>query len=168
MRAVVRRFRSVGVKKDVSSKIRHWCALSERSPEQVRRKLLSWGAWERAEAEAWIEQLKAEGYVDETRFSEAFAVDHVKLKGWGPGKVKAALRQVHRLDDHVVERALACVSEEDVRDAARRAVRRRLLGRGGEDKSKTLGSLLGLGFDLELARLAVEEATDDRKFDATW
>jgi len=166
MRAVVRRFRSVEVKKDVSSKIRHWCARAERSPEQVHRKLVSWGVLE--QSEGLIEQLKKEGYLDEKRFSEAFALDHVRIKGWGPGKVKAALRQVHRLEDKWVDRALACVSEEDIRDAARRAVKRRRLGREDEDRSQTVGALLRWGFDLELARSAVEEEVDDRKFDAPW
>ena len=163
---MVRRFRAVGVKKDVSSKIRHWCARTERSPEQVRRKLYSWDVAD--QFDAVIAELKREGFVDEERFAEAFAQDHVRIKGWGPHKVSAALRQVHRLDDQVVDRAMACISDQDVFEAARRAVRRRRLGREDEDKSKTVGALLTWGFGLELARSAVDEAVSDPKFGATW
>lgn len=162
---MVRRFRSVGVKKDVSSKIRHWCARTERSPEQVRRKLYSWDAAD--QFDALIANLKKEGYVNEQRFAEAFALDQIRIKGWGPNKVAAALRQVHRLDDQTVDQAMACVSDEEVLDAARKAVRRRRLGREDEDRSKTVGALLTWGFGLELARRAVEEAVGT-KFDPTW
>ncbi|MGB2135505.1 MAG: regulatory protein RecX, partial [Flavobacteriales bacterium] len=118
--------------------------------------------------EGLIADLKEEGFVDEQRFAEAFAHDQVRIKGWGPGKVAAALRQVHRLDDQCVDQAMACISDEDVLEAVRRAVRRRRLGREDEDKSKTVGALLTWGFGLELARSAVEEAVSDPKFGATW
>ena len=56
--------------KEVSSKIRNWCARAERSPAQVLRKLSDWGA--AGEAEAELDALEKEDYVNAERFAEAF------------------------------------------------------------------------------------------------
>jgi SOS response regulatory protein OraA/RecX len=143
----------VDVKKDVSSKIRHWCARAERSPAQVRRKLYAWG--EREGADDVVAALLEEGYVDPKRFAEAFALDHVRLKGWGPGKVAAALRFEHSMDGHIVDMALGAVAAEDVHEAACRAVRKRKQRHPDEDPAKTIGVLLRKGFMVEVARAAV-------------
>ena len=85
-------------KKDVSSKIRHWCARAERSLALVRRKLRTWGALD--QAEELIATLVEEGYLDAARFAEAYALDHVRLKGWGPGsRWRLALRFEHSIAD---------------------------------------------------------------------
>lgn len=149
-------------KKDLSSKIRHWCARSERSPEQVRRKLYAWGA--RDGIEQAIEALIQDGYLDARRFAEAYAADHVRLKGWGPAKVAAGLRVEHGISADLVDRALGLVSSEDVLDAACRAVRKRKLHRPDEDPSKAIASLLRKGFNFDVARKAVSAEDAPPKF----
>lgn len=149
-------------KKDLSSKIRHWCARSERSPEQVRRKLFAWG--ERDGIEPLIAALIEDGYVDATRFAEAYAADHIRLKGWGPAKVAAGLRVEHGIEANTVDRALGLVSSEDVLDAACRAVRKRKLHRPDEDPSKAIASLLRKGFNFDVARQAVSAEDAPPKF----
>lgn len=149
---------------DVSSKIRHWCAKAERSPLQVRRKLSSWGVGE--PHGNLIDQLVEEGYIDVRRFAEAFAVDHVRLKGWGPGKVAAALRVQHGLSDSDVEAACAAVAAADIEHAARKAVVKRWMTHPEESAGHTVGALMRRGFDVELARRAVEAEVDARNFEA--
>ncbi len=156
-------FRSVESKKDVSSKIRHWCARAERSPAQVRRKLSAWG--ESASADTLIDALMKEGYLDERRFAEAYAIDHVRLKGWGPLKVLAGLRMEHGIGDSVAEMALAALSDVDVLEAGKRAVRKRRQVRIGEIASETVGALMRRGFPLEVAREAVAAEVAPPKFD---
>lgn len=168
-RAALRRFRAVEVKKDVFSKIRHWCARAERSAAQVRRKLYTWG--ESAQADALIQQLVADGFLDEQRFAAAFAMDHIRIKGWGPAKVLAALRHEHQLDDLTISNAMAAIEEGDVLEAARRAARKRRLGREDEPAADTVGALLSRGFDLATAQAAVAAVAGEdvpRKFGATW
>ena len=154
------------VKKDVSSKIRHWCSRAERSPAQVRRKLHQWG--ESALADRLIGELLEEGYLDVPRFAEAYALDHVRIKGWGPRKVQAALRLEHGLEDAEITRALSAVQPEDIAEAARRAVRKRKLGRAVEEPAKVVGALLQRGFDVDVARKAVAEEAERTKFDTSW
>ena len=154
------------VRQDVLSKIRHWCARAERSPEQVRRKLYQWGV--SSDADGILRELAEEGYLDESRFACAFALDHVRIKGWGPFKVAAALRQQHGIKEELVARALGELPEADIQDAARRAVRKRRLGREDEEKAKTVGALMQKGFLLEVAKAAVEEEVTGTKFDDSW
>lgn len=162
LKAVLRRFSAVDVKKDVSSKIRHWCARAERSPAQVRRKLYTWG--EKEGADQLIAALEKDGYVDAERFAEAYALDHVRLKGWGPGKVAAALRFEHAMEDGTVDRALAQLTAEEVLDAARRAARKRKLRHPDEEPSKTIGDLLRKGFKMEVVRAAMAAEDVPPKF----
>ena len=154
------------VKKDVSSKIRHWCSRAERSPAQVRRKLLQLG--EADLADRVIGALLEEGFLDEPRFAEAYALDHVRIKGWGPRKVAAALRMEHGISDALITRALAAVQPEDIDEAARRAVRKRRLTRSDEQDERTVGALLQRGFEVECARKAVAAEVGQTKFGSAW
>ena len=163
---MVRRFRTVEEKKDVYSKIRHWCSRAERSPAQVRRKLLQWG--EADLADRVIGALLEEGFLDEPRFAEAYALDHVRIKGWGPRKVAAALRMEHGISDALITRALAAVQPEDIDEAARRAVRKRRLTRADEQAERTVGALLQRGFEVECARKAVAAEVGQTKFGPAW
>lgn len=158
-----RSFRAVDSKKDVSSKIRHWCARAERSPAQVRRKLLSWD--EAKLADGLIASLKDEGYLDERRFAEAYAADHIRLRGWGPFKVLSALRVEHGIPDSLAEGAIARISDHDVLEAGRRAVRKRRQGRSDEPVADTIGALMRRGFPLDVAREAVAAEVAPPKFD---
>ena len=82
MRAGRISFGAVGTEMDVSSKIRHWCARAERSPQQVRRKLADWGA--SGQADRILDALLDEDYVNAVRFAEAFTHDHLEFRNWGP------------------------------------------------------------------------------------
>ena len=149
----------VDSKQDVHPKIRNWCARAERSPIQVLRKLKDWGAGDTAEAQLQI--LEAEGFVDRTRFANAFATDHIRLKNWGPAKVKAALLQVHGITGAMADSALAEVGPVEVDLAALRAAKgwRRIRGSAPEDKA--LAALLRRGFTFECAKRAVKAAVSD-------
>lgn len=119
-------------------------------------------------ADRLVDVLLQEGYIDVDRFAEAYALDHVRIKGWGPRKVAAALRMEHALGDDVVSRALMALKPEDIDDAARRAVRRRRLTREEEPLEKTVGALLQRGFEVESARKAAAAEVGRTKFDPPW
>ena len=145
--------------KEVSSKIRHWCARGERSPAQALRKLKGWGAGEQAEAE--VAALEREGYVDAERFAQAFTTDHIRLKNWGPAKVTAALRQTHRIDDVFVRSAIEAMGEQEIQAAADRAASnwKRLHPAGEVDKG--LMHLLRKGFSFDSAKRAIQAVGAD-------
>lgn len=72
------------------SRMMRLCALREYCSSDIRRKLAGLPA---GEAEAVLEVLSKEGYVDDARYARAFARDKSALQGWGSLKIKLALQR---------------------------------------------------------------------------
>ena len=68
-----------------------YCAYQERSQQEVRDKLYSWGL-HRNEVENIIVDLISEGYLKEERFAIAFSGGKFRMKKWGKIKIKLALK----------------------------------------------------------------------------
>lgn len=66
------------------------CAGRECCRSDIRRRL---AALPPAEADAVLETLCREGYVDDARYARAFARDKSALQGWGILKIKLALQR---------------------------------------------------------------------------
>lgn len=64
------------------------------------------------DAEAVLERLRAERYVDDARYARAFARDKALLAGWGPRKIAYAL-SLKGIPEDVVQAALAEVGEDE-------------------------------------------------------
>ena len=73
------------------SKARAYCARQERCQQEVRDKLYAWEIPGR-QVEGIISQLIGEGFLNEARFAEHFAVSKFRQKGWGRRKIEAALK----------------------------------------------------------------------------
>ena len=159
MRAGRISFGAVGTELDVSSKIRHWCARAERSPQQVRRKLADWGASD--QADRILHALLDEDYVNPVRFAEAFTHDHLEFRNWGPAKILSALTQAHWIDGDVARKALSARGGEAVEAAALRAAQgwRRL--RPDAPREKAIAALARKGFSIDCAIRAAEAAEAD-------
>ena len=64
------------------------------------------------DAEAVLERLRAERYVDDARYARAFARDKALLAGWGPRKIAYTL-SLKGIPEDVVQAALAEVGEDE-------------------------------------------------------
>ncbi|HIR33462.1 MAG TPA: RecX family transcriptional regulator [Candidatus Coprenecus merdigallinarum] len=64
------------------------------------------------DAEAVLERLRADRYVDDARYARAFARDKALLAGWGPRKIAYAL-SLKGIPEDVVQAALAEVGEDE-------------------------------------------------------
>lgn len=89
------------------------CSVREYCSEDIRRKVQR--ADPEADAEALLEILVAEGYVDDSRYASAFARDKTVIDGWGAAKVRHALA-AKRIPQAVADAALAEV-DGDARTA---------------------------------------------------
>ena len=58
----------------------------------IRKKVLEASEGDEAMAEKVVEELVMEGYVDDLRYSSAFARDKSSIAGWGAVKIRFALR----------------------------------------------------------------------------
>ena len=72
------------------NRMRNLCARGERCSADIRRKLADLPP---DEAEAVLDTLVREGYVDDARYARAFARDKSALQGWGSLKIKLALQR---------------------------------------------------------------------------
>ncbi|PPL02426.1 regulatory protein RecX [Parapedobacter indicus] len=67
-----------------------YCAYQERSQQEVRDKLYSWGLHQ-GDVEAVIADLIADNFLNEERFALAYASGRFRMKGWGRYKIKQGL-----------------------------------------------------------------------------
>ena len=71
-------------------KIRRYCAFQERSHQEVRNKLYEYGIY-RKDIDEILTDLITDGYLNEERFSKAFAGGKFRMKKWGRIKIIHAL-----------------------------------------------------------------------------
>ncbi len=92
-------------------KAQKYCAYQERSQQEVRDKLYSYGL-HRNNVESIIADLITSGFLKEERFAIAFAGGKFRMKGWGKIKIKQALK-FKSVPDKIISKAL---SEIDARE----------------------------------------------------
>ena len=93
------------------AKARAYCARQERCQQEVRDKLYAWGVFPK-EVEGIISQLIREGFLNEARFAEHFAVSKFRQKGWGRKKIEQALR-LKRVSEPCITLGLRHIEEEE-------------------------------------------------------
>lgn len=88
------------------AKIEFWCNKAERAHQDVRKKLQLWGV-PYTERESLISELVQMNLLNESRYAEAFTIDHFRFRGWGAIKIKM----------HLMKKG---VSERNIADALKR------------------------------------------------
>ena len=73
------------------SKAEKYCAYQERSHQEVRNKLYSYGLWKN-DVEEVLTQLITSGFLNEERFAKAFAGGKFRMKKWGKNKIENELK----------------------------------------------------------------------------
>lgn len=96
------------------------CAGAEQCEADIRQKILKKG-FSTAQAEAMLEYLRSNGYIDNARYAKAFASDKVRFSGWGRLKIRMALK-VKGMDDRTISTALEYVSADDYSAALAKAL----------------------------------------------
>ena len=107
--------------KKVLGSLQGQCSKREYCRSDIRAKALKALDGDAAAADAVLESLSAEGYVDDRRYAGAFARQKAALDGWGPVKIRYALKMkgIAALD---IDEALSSVDP----DAAGRRMRKLL------------------------------------------
>lgn len=95
----------------VVKKAFRYCAYQERSQQEVRDKLYSWGL-HRRDVEQVIGQLISDGFLKEERFALAFAGGKFRMKKWGRVKIKIALRE-KKVSEPLIIQALSSIDERE-------------------------------------------------------
>ena len=79
-------------KEKILSALQNLCARREYCTSDIRRKALDRCEGDAAMADELVAALKADRFVDDVRYASAFAREKSSLTGWGPVKIRFALR----------------------------------------------------------------------------
>ena len=131
----------------------------DRTVAELHKHLVAKGATEEI-AQAAVEELIAQGYVDDARFARQFAEDRRRLDSWGNERIERRLRELGVGGEHIAA-ALATLADSDELDGeldtAVALLRRRFPAppESDRERERALGLLVRRGYDLELAYDAV-------------
>jgi len=143
------------------AKARAYCARQERAQQEVRDKLYAWEVPVK-DIEPIIGQLIGEGFLNEARFAEHFAVSKMRQKGWGLRKIEAALKQ-KRVSEPCIRAALKAIDRGEHDKQLSGLVARRFAREKERDpfrkRQKVMGYFLRRGFAVE----EVERALSSEK-----
>ena len=97
----------------ILDKARKYCTYQERSQQELRDKLYSWGLHKKEVEDAIVKMIE-EGFMNEERFAIAYAGGKFRIKNWGKIKIKLALKQ-KKVSDYCIRKALNEIDERDYR-----------------------------------------------------
>ena len=101
--------KNIGTERSLQ-KIKHFCSYQERTHQEVKEKLYSFGLY-KEDVETLLSQMIEEGYLNEERFAIAFAGGKFRIKKWGRVKIRYELKQ-KRISEYCIKKGLACIDEE--------------------------------------------------------
>ncbi len=102
--------KNIGTEKGLQ-KIKHYCAYQERSHQEVKDKLYSFGLY-KYEVEQLLSILIEENYLNEERYAIAFAGGKFRAKSWGRIKIKYELKQ-NGVSTYCISAALKAIDEKE-------------------------------------------------------
>lgn len=146
--------------KDALLKLQALCSKREYAPEDIYRKalkLLEDQEDPQGKAEALVEALRGDGFVDELRYSTAFAREKSALDGWGPLKIRKALI-LKNIDRDIIREALTEIDEQKAGEKLERALayKWKNLKDDPQGRFKLLKFALGRGYEYEAIRDLVD------------
>lgn len=113
--------------KEAYAKAAALCSKGEKSSSDIRKKLVEWGL-DKYDANAVIEELKQEKFIDDERYVKAYVNDKFKFDKWGRIKIRHFLKQKDFADD-LIGVGLKVIEEEKYVKALLQTMR---------DKAKTI------------------------------
>ncbi len=133
-------------------KIKNWCAYQERSQHETRQKLFDYGLFSE-DVENIISKLIEENFLNEQRFSLAFASGKFNIKHWGRNKIKNELKK-HRVTDYCISLALKSIEINEYELIINKVIKKKLklLKTNNSQKNKyiVLQYLISRGFESDI------------------
>lgn len=140
-------------------KIAAFCAYQERSQQEVRDKLYSYGLYSE-EVEELISVMITENFVNEERFAVAYVRGKFHLKKWGRLKIEQGLKQ-HRLTANCIKLGMREIDPEKYWEMLVKLAENKWASTKETDlfrkKAKVHRFLVSRGFENDLVMAALEE-----------
>jgi regulatory protein len=102
--------KNIGIDKS-RQKIRQFCSYQERSHQEVKEKLYSFGLY-KEDVESLLSEMIEENYLNEERYAIAFAGGKFRIKKWGRVKIRYELKQ-KRISEYCTRLGLAAIDEDE-------------------------------------------------------
>ena len=141
----------------VTDRMRTLCSRREYCSADIMKKAMTALDGDRAQAEAVVAKLIDEKYIDDLRYSSAFARDKSSIAGWGETKIRYMLSAKGISKDTIAE-ALGSIDEDKASGRLEKLMeaKARSLKDDPQAKLKMLRFGMGRGYSYE----AVAEVTD--------
>lgn len=151
--------KNIGIEKGLQ-KIKHYCSYQERSHQEVKDKLYSFGLY-KYEVEQLLSTLIEENYLNEERYAIAFAGGKFRVKNWGRVKIKHELKH-NGVSAYCISTALKSIDEKEYLKTLRKLFEAKKKTLHSEKnifikKSKITTYLLQKGFESSLIQQLFEE-----------
>ncbi|MFD2962758.1 MULTISPECIES: regulatory protein RecX [Olivibacter] len=104
-------------RQQAKSKAESYCAYQERSQQEMRDKLYSWGLHP-VDVEEIIADLITENFLNEERFALAYASGKFTIKSWGKIKIRQGLK-LHQISQRLIQDALNQINQQAYYDKLR-------------------------------------------------
>jgi len=135
------------------------CSQREYCVSQIEEKLVAWGQSTEA-CERIISKLIEERFIDEARFSRAYALDKMRYNHWGRVKIRQMLRMLG-VSNADREAAIAELPDDEYFSILRHLVEQKLPTVKARSEYELRGKLLRFltdrGFELDEASSAIDE-----------
>lgn len=93
------------------AKAENYCAYQERSQQEVRDKLYSWGL-HKEDVESLVAELIENNFLNEERFAKSYALGKFRMKGWGKYKIKQGLK-LKKVSEPLINIAIDSIKEDE-------------------------------------------------------
>jgi len=144
---------------EAKEKAARYCAFQERAPFEVEEKLRGYGL-KPQEIKKVMEDLKKEGFVDETRFARVYALGKFRNNKWGKIRIRQNLF-LKRIGETLAQQALDEIPLEEYEAAAIKLIKGKYAALRDEDEyilqNKTAAYLIRKGFEPDLVWRLIRE-----------
>jgi len=121
---------------EILHKLYQYCALQERSPAEISRKVIKLGG-DSDLVKGVLNHLFRENLLNEDRFAALFVQGKMNTRRWGPLKIANALRN-HGISETAISAALHNILQDDYREMILRELKKKWRSLKEQDaKSKT-------------------------------
>jgi regulatory protein len=150
----------------VTDKLRNLCSRREYCSSDIRRKALTALDNDIDSAGKVMDLLIKDKYVDDYRYSCAYARDKASIAGWGPSKIRYMLSS-KGVDRDVIDRAMLEIDESKADQRLDRLVRSRYasLRNDPQVRVKLLRYVVGRGYSYDEASSVIDELMKERNDD---
>lgn len=148
---------------EARAKAEGFCAYQERSHQEVRDKLYSYGLW-RDDVEEILSHLITDGFLNEERFAKAFAGGKFRIKHWGKTKIENVLK-FKGLSKRCIQSGLKEIDERDYRKTLVQLIKKKNQTLDEPNvfkrRHKLAKFVIGKGYESELVWIVVMDVVGD-------